>query len=65
MLKEDILKSILETDEGEVSGVLKEAQLEGEAAGVLEGAAKLRRTTSRVKESDQKPILPGHPPKRP
>jgi len=40
-LKEDILKSILETDEGEVSRVLKEAGLEGEAAGVLEAAAKL------------------------
>ena len=40
-MKEDILKSILETDEGEVSRVLKEAGLEGEAAGVLEAAAKL------------------------
>jgi len=40
-LKEDILKSILETDEGEVSRILKEAKLEGEAAGVLEAAAKL------------------------
>jgi hypothetical protein len=40
-LKEDILKSILETDEGEVSRVLKEARLEGESAGVLEAAAKL------------------------
>jgi hypothetical protein len=40
-LKEDILKSILETDEGEVSRILKEARLEGEAAGVLETAAKL------------------------
>ena len=40
-LKEDILKSILETDEGEVSRILKEARLEGEAAGVLEAAAKL------------------------
>jgi len=41
LLKEDILKSILETDEGEVTRILKEAQLEGEAAEVLEGAAKL------------------------
>src|SRR5512137_506173 len=40
-LKEDILKSILETDEGEVSRIVKEARLEGEAAGVLEAAAKL------------------------
>lgn len=40
-LKLDILKSILETDEGEVSKILKEAKLEGEAAEVLEGAAKL------------------------
>jgi len=40
-LKDDILKSILETDEGDVSRVLKEAGLEGEAAGVLEAAAKL------------------------
>jgi len=40
-LKDDILKSILETDEGDISGVLKEAGLEGEAAGVLEAAAKL------------------------
>ena len=40
-LKQDILKSILETDEGEVSKILKEAKLEGEAAEVLEGAAKL------------------------
>lgn len=40
-LKDDILKAILETDEGEVSRVLKEARLEGEAAGVLEAAAKL------------------------
>ena len=41
LLKQDILKSILETDEGEVSRILKEAKLEGEAAEVLEGAAKL------------------------
>ena len=40
-LKDDILKSILETDEGDVSRVLKEAGLEGEAAGVLEAASKL------------------------
>ena len=40
-LKDDILKSILETDEGEISRVLKEAGLEGEAAGILEAAAKL------------------------
>ena len=40
-MKEDILKAILETDEVEVSRILKEAQLEGEAAEVLEGAAKL------------------------
>ena len=40
-LKDDILKSILETDEGDVSRVLKEAGVEGEAAGVLEAAAKL------------------------
>ena len=40
-LKDDILKSILETDEGDVSRVLKEAGLEGEASGVLEAAAKL------------------------
>ena len=40
-LKDDILKSILETDEGDISRVLKEAGLEGEAAGVLEAAAKL------------------------
>jgi len=40
-LKDDIFKSILETDEGDVSRVLKEAGLEGEAAGVLEAAAKL------------------------
>lgn len=40
-LKDDILKSILETDEGDVYRVLKEAGLEGEAAGVLEAAAKL------------------------
>ena len=39
--KNDILKSILETDEGDISRVLKEAGLEGEAAGVLEAAAKL------------------------
>lgn len=32
-LKDDILKSILETDEGDISRVLKEAGLEGEAAG--------------------------------
>ena len=32
-LKDDILKSILETDEGDVSRVLKEAGLEGEASG--------------------------------
>ena len=32
---------ILETDDGDVSRVLKEAVLEGEAAGVLEAAAKL------------------------
>ena len=31
-MEEDILKSILETDEDEVSRVLKEAGLEGEAA---------------------------------
>ena len=40
-LKDDILKSILETDEGDISRVLKEAGLKGEAAGVLEAAAKL------------------------
>lgn len=40
-LKDDILKSILETDEGDISRVLKKAGLEGEAAGVLEAAAKL------------------------
>ena len=40
-LKDDILKSILETDEGDISRVLKEAGLEGEAAGVLEAASKL------------------------
>lgn len=40
-LKEDILKSILMTEEGEVSRILKEAGLEGEAAEFLEGAAKL------------------------
>ena len=40
-LKDDILKSILETDEGDISRILKEAGLEGEAAGVLEAAAKL------------------------
>jgi hypothetical protein len=40
-LKEDILKAILETDEGEVSRTLKEAKLEGEAAEVLGSAAKL------------------------
>ena len=40
-LKDDILKSILETDEGTISRVLKEAGLVGEAAGVLEAAAKL------------------------
>jgi hypothetical protein len=40
-LKDDILKSILETDEGDISRVLKEAGLEDEAAGVLEAAAKL------------------------
>ena len=40
-LKDDILKSILETDEGDISRVLKEAGLEGEAAGILEAAAKL------------------------
>jgi len=40
-LKDDILKSILETDEGDISRVLKEAGLEGEPAGVLEAAAKL------------------------
>ena len=40
-MKDDILKSILETDEGDISRVLKEAGLEGEAAGVLEAAAKL------------------------
>jgi hypothetical protein len=40
-LKEDILKSILKTDEGEVSRIVKEARLEGEAAGILEAAAKL------------------------
>jgi len=40
-LKDDILKSILETDEGDVSRVMKEAGLEGEAAGILEAAAKL------------------------
>ena len=40
-LKEDILKSILETDEGEVSRIVKEARLEGEATGVLEAVAKL------------------------
>ena len=40
-LKDDILKSILETDEGDISRVLKEAKLEGEAAGILEAAAKL------------------------
>ena len=39
--KDDILKSILETDEVDVSRVLKEAGLEGEATGVLEAAAKL------------------------
>jgi len=38
-LKDDILKSILETDEGDISRVLKEAKLEGEAAGILEAAA--------------------------
>ena len=38
-MKDDILKSILETDEGDISRVLKEAGLEGEAAGVLEAAA--------------------------
>jgi len=40
-LKEDILKAILETDEGEISRILKEARLEGEAAEVLGSAAKL------------------------
>lgn len=40
-MKDDILKSILETDEDDISRVLKEAGLEGEAAGVLEAAAKL------------------------
>ena len=40
-MKDDILKSILETDEGDVSRVMKEAGLEGEASGVLEAAAKL------------------------
>ena len=40
-LKEDILKAILETDESEVSRTLKEAKLEGEAAGVLEATAKI------------------------
>ena len=39
-MKDDILKSILETDEGDASRVMKEAGLEGEAAGVLEAAAK-------------------------
>jgi hypothetical protein len=40
-LKDDILKSILETDERDISRVLKEAGLEGETAGFLEAAAKL------------------------
>ena len=40
-LKDDILKSILETDEGDISRVLKEAGLEGGATGVLEAAAML------------------------
>ena len=40
-LKDDILKSILETDEGDISRVMKEAGLEGEAAKVLEAASKL------------------------
>jgi hypothetical protein len=40
-LKKDIIKTILETDEGEVSKIMKEAKLEGEAVEVLEGAAKL------------------------
>jgi len=40
-LKDDILKSILETDEGDISRVLKEAGLEGEASGVQEAAANL------------------------
>ena len=40
-MKDDILKSILETDEGDASRVMKEVGLEGEAAGILEAAAKL------------------------
>ena len=40
-MKQDILKSIFETDEGEVTRILKEAQLEGEAAEVQGEAAKL------------------------
>jgi hypothetical protein len=40
-LKDDIIKSILETSPSSVSRIVKEARLDGEAVGVLEAAAKL------------------------
>jgi hypothetical protein len=44
-LKEDILKSILKTDEGEVSRIVKEARLEGGAAGVLAVGDRIARSS--------------------
>lgn len=40
-MKEDILKAILETPDGDLSSLLKEAKIEGEAADILAGAAAL------------------------
>ncbi|VVB63285.1 Uncharacterised protein [uncultured archaeon] len=40
-MKEDILKAILETPDEDLSNLLKEAKIEGEAADILAGAAAL------------------------
>jgi hypothetical protein len=56
-LKEDILKAILETDESEVSRTLKEAKLEGEAAGVLEATAKILKAYKDLLPEDALQIL--------
>ena len=56
-LKEDILKAILETDESEVTRTLKEAKLEGEAAGVLEATAKILKAYKDLLPEDALQIL--------
>jgi len=61
-LIEDILKSILETDEDDVSSIVKEARQEGEAAGVRAGGGEERPQERRKgdRRSCRKPLQRGH-----